>query len=447
MLTSEQIEIISEAIVPLFDYLEQEVISDIARRIAKTLTYTRTAELMVMDMKRLGYSPLKIKRECIRLLQKDKEFQKAVEKNTIEYKKEVKEKIAEIVAKAKAEGNELVANSGTMSWIDDLSVWNSNGVDLKENPRLKTLVKAMQMQSRDAIINLTNSTGFKMMGGFESVESLYRMELNKAVIKLASGAFSQEKIVTDIIHNLAQSGLRSIDYASGKSMQLDSAVRIAIRTGAHQLSGQIQKINIEETGVNLIYVEEHENARNVGSGIRNHEQWQGKVYYIEGSPDQYAEEAKRIGQSSIEDLWEKTGYSIDGKHENNPLGLYGYNCLHITYPWWQGVSVLPERIKPTEPVEYKGRTLDGYAQTQEMRRQERAIRNLKREKEALERLGQPTDEIRAKIREKTKEYHEFCGLCGAPKSTVRLRYESGTSDYTKTEAYKDYLRQLKSSSE
>ena len=45
MLTDEQLEIISEAIQPLFQFLEREVIVDIARRIKKTLTYTRTAEL------------------------------------------------------------------------------------------------------------------------------------------------------------------------------------------------------------------------------------------------------------------------------------------------------------------------------------------------------------------------------------------------------------------
>ena len=43
MLSEEQLEIIEEALVPLFQYLEHEVIVDIARRIQKTMTYTRTA--------------------------------------------------------------------------------------------------------------------------------------------------------------------------------------------------------------------------------------------------------------------------------------------------------------------------------------------------------------------------------------------------------------------
>lgn len=443
MLTEEQTLIIGDALAPLFDYLEQEVITDIVRRVAKTMEYTRTAELMAMDMRELGYSPTKIRAEVLKRLNADKEFQRILAENTLAYKKEVSEIIADIVAKAELAGDEIVANAGKMAWIDDLSVWESGGITLTDNGMLDTLVKAMQRQMDGWIVDLARSTGFKGLRGFESVETAYRTELNKAIFKLASGGFSQEKVIRDCVHTLAESGLRTIDYASGYSRQLTSAVQLAVRTGSHQLSGQIQKENINQSGVNLIYVQEHENARNKGTGVQNHEDWQGKVYYIEGSPDQYKDEAKRIGQDKIEDLWEKTGYSVDGAHENNPLGLYGYNCRHIMNPWWEGASVLPDKIPPTPTVNYKGKTLDGYEQTQEMRRQEWKIRNLKREKEALERTGQDASIVKAKIRAKTNEYKEFCSLCGVPPVTSRLRYESNTSDITKTEAWKAYQEMLK----
>ena len=65
MLSENQLEIISEAITPLFDYLEHEIIADIARRIAKTLTYSRTAELEAISLKKLGFSPNKIREKAI----------------------------------------------------------------------------------------------------------------------------------------------------------------------------------------------------------------------------------------------------------------------------------------------------------------------------------------------------------------------------------------------
>ena len=53
MLTDEQEEIISQAIRPLFEYLEQEVICDVARRISESLAYTRTVELEVEHLQKL----------------------------------------------------------------------------------------------------------------------------------------------------------------------------------------------------------------------------------------------------------------------------------------------------------------------------------------------------------------------------------------------------------
>lgn len=66
------------------------------------------------------------------------------------------------------------------------------------------------------------------------------------------------------------------------------------------------------------------------------------------------------------------------------------------------------------------------------------MRALKREKEALEALGMDTTEIKAKIKRKTAEYKEFCKTCNIRPKTERLRYECGTSDLGKTQAWKEY---------
>ena len=437
MLSENQLEIISEAITPLFDYLEHEIIADIARRIAKTLTYSRTAELETISLKKLGFSPNKIREKAMEILRADKAFQKAVEDNTIEYKREVKKLIDKTVEKAKKAGDELIASAGNMSWIDDMRVWESGGETLTNDSFLNTLIKAFQMQSTGEVLDLSKSMGFKAISGWESVENLYHTELNKALIKLTSGAYSQSQVVRDTVHSLAQSGLRSVDYASGRSTQLDSAVRLAVRTASYQLSAQIQKQNIQNTDVNLVYVSQHENARNEGTGIENHMEWQGKVYYVNPGYD-YTEEAKRIGQDSIGDLYENTGYSLDNVHVSNPLGLYGYNCRHRLHPWWIGASQKPEQIAPRPIVKWNDRELDGYAQSQEMRRMERNIRNLKREREALSTLKEPLEQINARISEHENIYRTFCYKCNQRPLWDRCSYECGTSDLTKTEAWKRY---------
>lgn len=446
MLSEEQLEIISEAITPLFQYLEKEVITDIARRIAKTLTYSRTAELQAMSMAKLGYSPARIRKEAMKILNADPEYRKAVAKNTLEYKKEVKNIINEITKEAYKANDDIVANAGNMAWVNDLSVWKSVGKELKDNSFLQQLVDSFAAQTAGELKNITQTTGFKVMSGYEVIENAYRRELDKAVIKICSGTFSQDKVVRDVVHDLAQSGLRSVDFASGYSMQLDTASRLAIRTGCHQLAGKVQDKNIEQTGENLVYVSKHWGARNKGVGHANHEQWQGRVYYIKEGKD-YSEEAKRIGQDYITDLWRATGYSVDGAHESDPTGLYGYNCRHNHYAWFEGASSFPENHyeKEPAPVTINGKTYDYYAMTQKMRSMERNIRALKREKEALNTLGIETKEISARIKGKTAEYKDFCNVCGVPASTSRLRYECGTSDLKRTKAWKSFDNVVKAS--
>lgn len=437
MLSEEQLEIISEAIAPLFQYLEKEVIADIARRIAKTLTYSRTAELQAMSMAKLGYSPARIRKEAMKILNADPKYRKAVAKNTLEYKREIRDTINNITKEAYKANDEIVAGAGNMAWISDLAVWKSAGKELKDNSFLEQLVDSFATQTAGELKNMTQTTGFKVMSGYEGIENAYRRELDKAVIKICSGTFTQDKVVRDVVHDLAQSGLRSIDFASGRSMQLDTAARLAIRTGCHQLAGKVQDKNIEQTGENLVYVSKHWGARNTGVGHANHEQWQGKVYFIKEGQD-YREEAKRIGQDYITDLWRATGYSADGAHESDPAGLYGYNCRHNHYVWFEGASSMPKEQPQPEPVTINGKTYDYYAMTQKMRSMERNVRALKREKEALTTLGEDTTEINVKIRQKTAEYKDFCNTCDVPAATSKLRYECRTSDLKKTQAWKSF---------
>ena len=443
MLTDEQIEVLSDTLTPLFQYLEQEIIADVARRIKKTMTYTRTAELQAMSMAEMGYSPSKIRSEAMKLLNADPAFRKEVAQNTMAYKREVRNIINGITKEALKTGDNIVASAGNMSWVNDLSVWKSQGKQLSDG-FLPTMINAISEQTIDALKNITNTTGFKTMSGMESIEMLYRNELDKAVIKICSGTFDQQTVLKEVVHNLANSGLRSIDYASGRSMQLDTAARVALRTGCHQLSAQIMDSNIKQTNENLVYVSSHWGARNEGVGVANHEQWQGKLYFIRPGID-YSAEAQRIGQDRIMDLWYATGYSVDGAHTSNPLGLHGYNCRHHHYVWFLGASSLPKVQPVPTPVTINGKTYDYFAMTKKLRSMERSIRALKREKDASQRLGLPVDELSAKISAKTREYKEFSVSAGVPIKTSHLRYESGSSDITKTTSYLDYQKIIKDS--
>lgn len=401
------------------------------------MKYTRTAENMAVSMYRKGYSPAYIRKEAMKKLNADKDFRKEVSKNTVEYKKEISKLIQKIENDAYKAGDKILAAAGDMAWYDDLAVWKQAGKLLTTSAStLSMLVDGIKKQTKGEMKNLTRSLGFKTQSGYAAIGNAYRNELDKAMIKLMSGTFSQEQVINDTVRSLARSGIKTVAYGN-RADNLDVAVSRALRTGAHQIAGEIQNNNIKEMGENLVYVQEHAGARNTGVGVANHEEWQGKVYYIKPGTD-YSEEAKRVGQQNIEDLWECTGYSVDNMHINDPAGLFGYNCRHLYNVWFEGISSLPAKQPVKPPVVWNGKVLDFYAQTQEARKQERNIRALKRERDALERTGQDTTEIKKKLSEAGRKYKQFCKVCKFPPNTTRTRYESGTADLTKTKAYREY---------
>lgn len=96
----------------------------------------------------------------------------------------------------------------------------------------------------------------------------------------------------------------------------------------------------------------------------------------------------------------------EGCAYGRPEGLQGPNCTHMFYPFWEGISEIPEPLKEPDPVEYKGRTYTRYEATQQMRAMEREIRALKRDK-YVARTGGEVEHLNAQIRTARANYISF----------------------------------------
>lgn len=394
-LTQEQMDILADKyIINLYKDLEREVIGDIARRLKKCERWTETAEIMAKHLADLGYSPKQIQAEVLKTLRADEEFQQFLAENTLEYKQFVQEEIRKTVKKAKKQGDKLVAEAGEMSYNHDLSLWEEAGKDLTKPNNLSQIVNAFKKQTQEELRNLTRTTGFK--GTVLSPASqILQKELDQALVKVASGSFSYDTAIKDCIRVLAKSGLRTIDYASGRSYQLDTASRMCVRTCLSQLSGRITEANIEKTGVDLVITSQHIGAR------PEHEEWENQVFSYDGSNPKYP------------DFVASTGYGeVDG--------LKGVNCTHEFYPFWEDISEVPDKKEEPEPVEVDGKTYTYYEATQEQRRMERSIRADKRERDALKTIGEDTSEISNRISKKTNDYHVFSTNVGIRAKDNRL---------------------------
>ena len=336
---------------------------------------------MAKAMREQGYSTAKIQREVLKTLRADKSYKSTVAQNTKAYKQFIKNIIKDTVYKAAIAGDKLIGSAGDMAWNDDLQVWKAQNIDLKKPNNLNQLYQAFKLQTKQQLRNITQSTGFVgTLLGTTGVLNMYQRSMDLALLKLSTGTFSYDQVVKDLVHQLAQSGLRSIDYASGRSYHIDTAARMVVRTASSQLAGKITEMNIEKTGVELVYVDAHAGAR------PSHAIWQGKVYSYKGTSKKYPDFVKSTDYGSV-------------------TGLKGANCTHNFYPYWEG-SPIPE-FKEPEPVKVNGKEYTRYEATQQQRKMERGIRATKREIEANEALGYDTKDLKSRLNKQTKEYKQF----------------------------------------
>lgn len=412
MLSENQYEMLGDRIAALYQELERDVIADIARRVKKTGRFTETAELMAKAMMETGKSPAQIRKEVMKLLRADPAYRKEVANNTKQYKRDAIHAIRQTEKEAAKMGQVLVAEAGDMSYNKDLWMWHQAGKTLTKGSAFTHIVEAMAEQTAGELKNLTKTTGFKGVHGYVSIQNAYTNALDKALIKMSSGAFSFDRAAEDCVRELAHSGLRRIEYASGRSYNLDTAARMCLRTGSAQVSARISMHNCDKTGTDLVEVDAHWGAR------PEHAEWQGKVYSRSGKHPKYPDfSVCRYGE-------------VDG--------LCGVNCRHTFYPFFEGISEPNEWPDEPVPKEYNGKTYDYYAATQKQRKMEREIRATKREIEAVKSFKGDTDELEAKKRKQIREYHNFSNAMKISPKDNRLRVVRGSSDMTKTKAYENY---------
>lgn len=143
-------------------------------------------------------------------------------------------------------------------------------------------IASIRRQTWGAYKNITGSMGFLVVqrGRLKLLEpaAAYQNALDSALLQVQSGVVSYETAIADAVRKLADSGLKTVDYESGRHIQVDSAVRMCVMTGVNQLNHKYREQSMDYLETDLVEVSAHLGARNTGTGPMNHESWQGKVY-------------------------------------------------------------------------------------------------------------------------------------------------------------------------
>ena len=145
-------------------------------------------------------------------------------------------------------------------------------------------IAAIRRQTWAAYKNITGSMGFLAVQGgrltFLEPAKAYEWALDSALLQIQSGAISYNQAIASEVRQLADSGIKTVDYESGYKLSIDSAVRMCVMTGVNQLNQKYREQSMDYLETDLLEVTAHLGARNIDgpNGWENHAKWQGKVY-------------------------------------------------------------------------------------------------------------------------------------------------------------------------
>lgn len=286
---------------------------------------------------------------------------------------------------------------------DSKKDFENNGVEYipyKENNRLKLIVGSVATITEKEMKNIARTTaiGFRDYLDneviYKGIAEVYQEAIDVAITSVATGVSDYQSEMYKVLKPMVNSGIRTIDYASGYSRRLDSSVRQAILTGTRRINQETTNEIGRQFGADGYEITAH------GDCAPDHLDIQGK---------QYTKKEFRQLNERLE----------------RPVG--DLNCKHFAYPVVIGVSSpsysrkqLKElRKESTRKIEYEGKTYTAYEATQVQRKLETQIRQQKENK--LIGNEKIIKESNAKIRSLTTKYKDFSNKAGLPVRMNRLR--------------------------
>lgn len=387
-MTPEELEKLPKPLERTMRDLEMSIMQEIIERIKSAAQITPVTDWLLVRITAIGMSKSRIKRM-----------------------------IGEAIKEADLRVDDIYEQAVHSDFIRNKEIYEAvekEYIPYEENKWLQQVVETARRQTKDSLRpmeNITQTMGFNVpMGGskkvFTPLSEYLERSMDKAMMGIVTGTKTYSQAVGDVIDEMTASGIRTVDYASGKSDRIEVAARRAVMTGVAQMTDKVNEKNAEELGTDHWEVDWHMGARNTGTGYLNHQNWQGKVY------------------SSAEMR------TICGLGEM--LGFAGINCYHIRFPFIPGISkrkytdewLAEQNRRENEKKVFRGREYDTYGALQYQRSLERIIRKQKQDVALLEAAGADKDIITAakcRLRLTNKTYTEFSREMGLRQQRERLR--------------------------
>ena len=252
---------------------------------------------------------------------------------------------------------------------------------------------------------------------FLGLRETYNRVLDEALANVGTGKETFDSAMTRIMKDIGGSGLKTIEYASGRSMRLDSAVRMHLKSRLRELHNENQELFGEEFGADGVEISVHSNP------AEDHEEVQGRQFSIE--------EYEKLNAGDMAKDYKGNTYTLDHDGKNGYRPISELNCYHYIFSIVLGVSdpeYSDKQLKKIIDDNNKGFELDGkhytnYQGTQLQRSLERAIR----EQKDTQILAKASDnmalvnESQQKITQLTQKYNDLLNASGLPANKQRMR--------------------------
>ena len=107
------------------------------------------------------------------------------------------------------------------------------------NTALQNQVRAIANLTANNYINISRTMAFarRTPNGiiYTDLSRTYQDVIDKAILSITQGKTTFQDEMYSTIKELSESGIKSVDYASGRSMRLDSATRMNIKSGLRDM--------------------------------------------------------------------------------------------------------------------------------------------------------------------------------------------------------------------
>lgn len=279
-----------------------------------------------------------------------------------------------------------------------------------QNKVLKDQVRAIaEITAREyANISRTSAIGYtiKDLDGnitFKDISSAYKDIIDKAILNVGQGKTTYQQEMRNAIKQIGQSGLKTLDYESGRSMRLDSAIRMNTLEGLRTLTNQIQEQFGEEFGADGVEVSHH-----INSAPDHIDTVDGKQFSLNGD---------RVVNGKLYKDFNTVNNSLDRQVSTLNCRHYIFSIvLGVNKPQYTDKQLEEDKKKNKQGFDFEGKHYSNYEGEQLQRLIEREIRKQKDIQILAKASGDKelTQQVQAKITQLTTKYRQVVKVSGLP---------------------------------